>query len=387
MSELVKLNLSEYGLEENKAGEIKKLYLPMIEQLENFEERFNEIVSKEVTKEIIPDAKRLRLDISKVRTAADKARKEAKAEYLRAGNAIQGAYNTLAYAVQSKEEKLKDIEDYFEKLERERIEALQIERSIELEKYEIEVIPQNLGEMSQEVWDNYIFGTKTSFEQRKEAERKAEEQRIEAEKKAEQERIEKEKARIKEEKRIKAENERLQKEAELKEKRNTELRPYIVFIRDYDKLLNMSEVDYKKEFSDIKKGAEDHWEYERKEQIRKAKEEEAEREKQRKERAEYEAKLKAEREAKEKIEREEKAKREKLEAELKAKKEAEREAKEKEEKRLQAELSKGDSAKVEDLISDLQNLKTKYSFKSDKNKKMYSDVTQLIDKVINHINN
>jgi len=52
---------------------------------------------------------------------------------------------------------------------------------------------------------------------------------------------------------------------------------------------------------------------------------------------------------------------------------------------LEAELNKGDAAKVKDLIADLESLKTKYSFKSAKNKKMYSDVNLLIDKVINHI--
>jgi hypothetical protein len=40
-----------------------------------------------------------------------------------------------------------------------------------------------------------------------------------------------------------------------------------------------------------------------------------------------------------------------------------------------------------DLLFDLEALKTKYSFKSDKNKKMYSETITLINKVINHINN
>jgi hypothetical protein len=108
-------------------------------------------------------------------------------------------------------------------------------------------------------------------------------------------------------------------------------------------------------------------------------------EKERKERESYEAKLKSEREEKQRIEREERMKREKLEAELKAKEDAERESKKAEEARIQAELNKGDSAKVVDLISDFTALKTKYSFDSTKNQKMYTDACILIDKTIAHI--
>lgn len=95
--------------------------------------------------------------------------------------------------------------------------------------------------------------------------------------------------------------------------------------------------------------------------------------------------MKEEREARERVEREEKAKREKLEAELKAKEEAERRAKEEKEALIEAELNKGDAAKVKDLIADLESLKTKYVFKSSKNKKMYSDVGELIGKIVSHI--
>jgi hypothetical protein len=108
-------------------------------------------------------------------------------------------------------------------------------------------------------------------------------------------------------------------------------------------------------------------------------------EKQRKEREKAEAKLRKEREERERIEREEREKREKAEAEIRAKREEEARAKAEEEARIQAELNKDDKAKVEDLISDLELLKSKYKFRSEKNQKMYSDVSTLIEKVVNHI--
>ena len=109
------------------------------------------------------------------------------------------------------------------------------------------------------------------------------------------------------------------------------------------------------------------------------------------------AKLKAEAEERERLAKIEAEKRAKAEEERIAKEQKERKireekerkerkAKEEQEARLQAELNKGDTAKIKDLILDLESLKTKYSFKSVKNVKMYKDVGLLIDKVTNHIN-
>lgn len=104
------------------------------------------------------------------------------------------------------------------------------------------------------------------------------------------------------------------------------------------------------------------------------------------------AREKAEAEERERIRKEneqlkkEAEKKEKEEALRKTKEDAEREAKEQEEARVQLELNKGDSDKVKDLKVDLIGLKSKYSFKSKKNQKMFSDVRLLIEKIINHIN-
>jgi colicin import membrane protein len=55
------------------------------------------------------------------------------------------------------------------------------------------------------------------------------------------------------------------------------------------------------------------------------------------------------------------------------------------EEERQSKLSAGDSEKVVFLINDLEELKTKYSFESDKNKKMIYDVQILLEKIITHI--
>ena len=324
-SEIVKFNAPELEvIEPSKAKQIKNTFEPMGFMLSNFEESYNEIIKdskKGIDQELTVKAKRLRIDIGKVRIETEKVRKEQKDEYLRAGKAIDGVSNILKWAVSDKENKLKEIENHFEIKERERLDELQIERAEKISKYLEDSHERDLSSMEGDVWSAYFNSKKKEFEDR-----------IAAEKKAEQDRIAKEKEEAKERERIRKENERLIKESKEREK--------------------------------SAKREESKREAERKERD----------ENERKERELYEAKIKKERDERERVERT-----------LIAKQEAERKATDLEESRLQDELNKGDSAKVKDLIEDLKSLKIKYAFKSAKNKKTYLDVGLLIDKVINHI--
>ena len=317
-TEIVKLDMAQYGLEENKAQEIASLYIPMIKMLSEMEAAFNEVVKKEITTEVSFEARKLRLIIAKIRTDGDKARKSAKDESLRIGRAIQGGYNTLEWATKSKEEKLLEIEKHQERIEDERKSKLKEDREKMLEKYEVETEHIQLGEMSTEVWDNYFNGVKLQHENK-----------IAAEKKAEAERVAKEKSEREEQERIRKENEQLRKEAEAKER----------------------EMKSEREKADK----------ERKELEEKA----------RKEREIAEAKAKKELEAKAKVE-----------AELQAKKDAEEKAEADKQAEIEAELSASDHQKFMFVIIELEELKVKYSFKSKKYQKLQGNVNELIDKII-----
>lgn len=199
-------------------------------------------------------------------------------------------------------------------------------------------------------------------------EQEAERKRIEAEAKAEQEKVqaaEREKMRI--------ENERLKAEKEATDKRNAirneQLRPYIIFIRDYNMMLTVSDDVYEKELSDIKIAAQQHYDFEAKEKLKR------------------DAQIQKEIEEKEKIEKQlalERQAAQKAEAELRLAKEAEEKRLRDIEEADELELTKGDAAKITDLINDLNVLKTKYTFKSKKHQKLYSEIGQLLDKTINH---
>jgi len=166
------------GLDPSKAEQIEAIFTPMVTMLKSFEGQFDAIVESEINADTCNRAKRLRLDIAKVRTGADKLRGEQKAEYLRAGNAIQGVYNILKFAVTEKEEKLKEIENHFVRLAEEKVKRLQAERELELSKYDIDGSQIDLGVMDDMIWSNFLSGTKTNYEAVKEAELEAEKQRL-----------------------------------------------------------------------------------------------------------------------------------------------------------------------------------------------------------------
>ena len=341
------LRVSELQLiEKSKAEQIKLTFEPMVKMLEKFEDNYNEIVNeaeKGITQEITKKAKRVRLDIGKVRIETEKLRKAQKEEYLRAGKAIDGVANILKWAVSDKENKLKEIENYFEIQEQKRVEQLQNKRVKLLSEYIDDAGERDLSSMDDDVWEAYLNSKKQAYIDK-----------IEAEKKAEEERIAKEKAIEEERQRIKKENEKLKAEAEERER--------LIKIEAQKR----AKIEMERE---IKEEAE-----------RKKREEEAERKQ-----IEFESQLKAEREEKERIEREERKKRDKLEVELKAKEEAEAKRLAEIEAKKQIEFQKGDAEKMHDLITCLIDLKIKYSFKSLSYIKKYNDIKRLIDKILEHI--
>ncbi len=342
-TELVKA--SDFGISEDQEKQLTSDLPQILKEREELIPQYNSIIKMDIEDPATAKkAREVRLLIQKNRTQKIVAwHKSAKDYFLKGGQFVDSIKRKEIGVNERMESDLLEIEKHAEIKERKRLEALQLERAERLSVYVKDANDRDLKKFENDEFEALLFLKKKEHEERIAAEKKAEEERIAAEKAAEEER-----------KRIQAENEKLIREAEERER---------IAKIEADKRAN-------------------------EEAERKAKEE-AERkireEKERKEKAAYEAKLKAEREAREKVEREELEKREKLEAELKAKAEAERKAKAEEEARLQAELNKGDSVKVKDLINDLNALKTKYSFKSAKNQKRYEDVKLLIDKVINHI--
>ncbi len=212
MRELVKIDMTEYEIEPSVADNIRMIFAPMVEGLKRFEGDYDNVIAlanKEITIDVCDKAKRLRLDIGKVRIEAEKARKKEKEQYLRGGRAVDGVNNILKFAIADKEEKLKEIETYYERIEQEKKEKTAESRREELDKYEFDHSKYDLVNMPDEIWDYTLDGVKARYEIEQEAI-----------KKAEADRVAKEKAESEERARIEAENKKLKAEAEAREKQS-----------------------------------------------------------------------------------------------------------------------------------------------------------------------
>ena len=335
MNKLI-LSTDELNLvEPSKAQKIKDTFEPMVLMLESFEQTYKAIIEeskKGITPDLIAKAKRTRLDIAQIRIKTANLKDSEKEEYKRAANAIQGVHNIIVWAVVDYENQLKFIEETPKRLETERLEKLQLERAEQLQKYIEDAHERNLANMEEDVWLAYFGAKKQAYEDYQAAEAAARLAQIQKEKEAkeEQERIIKENKKLlleREEANKKAENERI-----LREKANRERE-----FRDQKERKRLAEIEAIKQ-------------------------------------AEIRAELDAERKQ-----------REAIQEKIKAKEDAERLEREKAEAIEQANLAKGDSSKLKDLLNDLEILKTKYSFTSAKNVKIYSDVTILIEKIQKHI--
>lgn len=126
---LIKINASDYGLEETKAKEIAELFKPMLDTMESFEDEFNDILKLPLSLETCGKAKELRLKYVKVRTGTSKIHKDLKQFYLQGGRFVDGFKNAQVFASNSKETKLMEIENHFEIKEKKRLEDERIAKA------------------------------------------------------------------------------------------------------------------------------------------------------------------------------------------------------------------------------------------------------------------
>jgi colicin import membrane protein len=339
------IKAEDYGLEITKADELTSGLEIVKSERDLLIEEFNEVAKLEVTQDNLPKFRNLRLKIVENRTQGiNKWHKATKNFFLTGGRFVDAIKNKEILVNEQMESKLMDAEKHFENLEKKRLADLQNVRVALLSEFLEDASERDLSSMDQDVWE-YCLATK----------KQAYLDVIAAELQAEKERVAKELAEKAEQERIRKDNELLKAEL-LKREEQAKIEADKLKKIEADRIAKENAERLQREAAAAK------------------------------ERAEYEAKLKAEREAKERIEREERLKREKLEAQIQAQKDAELQAQKDAEAKLQSELSKGDEAKIQDLIKDLELLKSKYLFKSAKSKKMYSDVCGLIDKVTSFIN-
>jgi hypothetical protein len=215
--EITIIDPKEFGLEAQNVLSIEQAFLPKIQERNAIAEIYNELIKQELTPELCIEAKKTRLQLTKVRTGIAAVHKTKKAFFLASGKFIDAWKNQEILPIEQMEEKLAEMENHFTAIEKQRIIDLQKER-IDLISPYTDTFGLDLGNMQDDVFNDFYAGRMKAFLDKVESDRIAEEERlkeIEAEaKRIDNERVEREKAIEKQ----RVENEKLKKEAELKAK-------------------------------------------------------------------------------------------------------------------------------------------------------------------------
>lgn len=311
-----------------------------------YENEYNQIVSAtQITPELSEQSSSLRKKVAKIRIAIAKIHKAKKEQFLHGGRLVDNWKNVNSEIVEQKEKKLLEIETHFQRIEQDRIAKMRESRIEILKQYEVDgtLIP-TIAIMDESTWESFLMGEKLKFEAKQEQ--------------------------IKKELEIKAEQDR---KVKLYSDRKEQLIPFWNYLKYDHKSVDFGELP-QESFDIILNEARASKDLHDKQVIWAKEENERLKAESQKQKEEADAKLKKEQEEKAKIQ-----------AELKAKQDAEAKAKADEEARIENEAKMKDKDKVNSLVTDLTVLKSRYWFSSAKNKKMYTEVQTLIDKVINHI--
>lgn len=171
---------------DESAAEIKSFFVPMLDKMEELEEKFNPIMAKydpnePPSQELVLEAKALYRIYVSTRTGTEGIRKKVKAYYLLMCGMIDGFGKTQKAMGGNKEEALLKIIKHNERIEAERIQKIEDERIAELKEYDYPGENMNLGNMNASMYETILNGAKLAFNQAKEAEEKAEKERLELE--------------------------------------------------------------------------------------------------------------------------------------------------------------------------------------------------------------
>jgi len=343
-----------------KAAAIAANYAPLMNEVSEIGEKIKKLVKDNPGD--LKLARRYKLDLGKTCSKATEQKKIDKQDILLQTKFIDALFNTVNGAARLNQEEAKQIELHHENIEKEAKEKLFKIRVNLLTPFldDNSIIPDFIGEMTEEIWNSYFLGIQTNFNLKIEIAKNTEKAEIE---KAEKDQIESNRKDI-----------------------AYDFKPYWTNNTDFR---NMSEKDFQAEikiWQKAKKIADD-----------KQKAIAIENAKLKKEAEQIAAeakiaadKLKAINDAAAKIAAE--AANE-AQVQLKFKQKLIDEAaakiiedKQKEIAEKERNLAKDDEAKLQDFIKDLQNLGAKYSFTAEQNIKLYSQINVKFTSIINYIN-
>ena len=175
---------SKYGLQEKEANKLTKDLSTIILERDLLAKQYAEIIQKELSNEVLEEARDIRMKLVKVRTQGiNKWHKANKAYFKAGGDYVDAIKRKELVPVESMEITLREIEDYYENQEKERVLKIKEEREAAVAPYieEGDLDGMNLGEMSEDIWDSVFQARVASFNKKAEALKREEDEQKERE--------------------------------------------------------------------------------------------------------------------------------------------------------------------------------------------------------------
>lgn len=183
--ELVEVKPEQFGLPKEEGQKLTTDLSVHLEKRQAFIEDYKRIIKQELDDDTIEEAREMRLKLVKVRTQGiNKWHKNAKAYFKAGGDFVDAIKRKELATNEEMESTLKEIEDYYDNLAKEKAEKLKKERIEDITPYiesEDDLAGVDLGAMTADIWEMFLAGKKQSFEKKQEEERLAEEKRKEEE--------------------------------------------------------------------------------------------------------------------------------------------------------------------------------------------------------------
>lgn len=182
-NELVKPE--DFNIDKKSALELTKDLTQVIKERSVLEAQYAEAVKTEITPENIEVFRKLRLKIRDNRTKGIEPWHRTNKDYFLRGGQFIDAIKRMQVAINERmEDNLKEMEDHFVNLEKERISELHESRVAILNEYDYDTSSGQFGELSEDLFQAMVNLAKDQQEKRKEEERLLEEKRKEEERKA-----------------------------------------------------------------------------------------------------------------------------------------------------------------------------------------------------------
>jgi hypothetical protein len=159
------LKAEDFGLDFTTAQLIESAFVPKIVERNGLVGIYESLLTQPISIDLCEQAKSCRLKLVKVRTGIAEIHKTQKAMALAYGKFCDAKKNAETLPVEQMEEKLKDIELYYVRIEENRIAKLKEEREALIAPY-VEQMIGGLHAMGEDTFNRLLASEKLAFEQR-----------------------------------------------------------------------------------------------------------------------------------------------------------------------------------------------------------------------------